>query len=250
MDWFSWLSKSGLDSSLIYEYGLAFSRNELQAEDLAYFNHEFLQSMGISVAKHRLEILKLAKKEIKAGPNSLSKLVLAINKTKKCVTKYFTKWGSHEEAVIAAVPVTEPARYRDQWRGALTRKYKSDKDFKVELPMIKTRNVAKSGPLDGRMLQEKLMVTNGNLKLSGPLDRKVQDRLVFSYKSPKLSGPLDGRVNGNGMYCTRSPLSEPMEFAKYPSPKLHSDSKDKLIGNGDYDDHSLWAALFLDMKPT
>ncbi|KAJ6331940.1 hypothetical protein OIU76_010340 [Salix suchowensis] len=74
MDWFSWLSRSGLDPSLIYEYGLAFARNELQAEDLAYFDHEFLLSMGISIAKHRLEILKLARKDAGGGPHSLFKV--------------------------------------------------------------------------------------------------------------------------------------------------------------------------------
>ncbi|GMP34592.1 hypothetical protein CsSME_00007398 [Camellia sinensis var. sinensis] len=48
MDWFSWLSKTGLEPSLVYEYGLSFSHNELEEDDIAYFNHEFLQSMGIS----------------------------------------------------------------------------------------------------------------------------------------------------------------------------------------------------------
>ncbi|KAK8296521.1 hypothetical protein V6Z11_D05G127600 [Gossypium hirsutum] len=62
MDWFSWLSKTGLEPSLVYEYGLSFSHNELEEEDIVYLDHEFLQSMGISIAKHRLEILKLAGK--------------------------------------------------------------------------------------------------------------------------------------------------------------------------------------------
>nr|KYP56778.1 hypothetical protein KK1_003025 [Cajanus cajan] len=65
MDWFSWLSKTGLEPSLVYEYGLTLAHNELEEEDMFYFNHEFLQSMGISIAKHRLEILKLARKEEK-----------------------------------------------------------------------------------------------------------------------------------------------------------------------------------------
>lgn len=59
MDWFSWLSKSPLNPTLVHEYGLAFAFNELEEEDISYFDHPFLQSMGISVAKHRLEILKL-----------------------------------------------------------------------------------------------------------------------------------------------------------------------------------------------
>ncbi|KAJ6699884.1 hypothetical protein OIU79_013016 [Salix purpurea] len=98
MDWFSWLSRSGLDPSLIYEYGLAFARNELQAEDLAYFDHEFLQSMGISIAKHRLEILKLARKEAGGGPHSLSKFILAINKTGKNIKKCISKLVFHGDS--------------------------------------------------------------------------------------------------------------------------------------------------------
>ncbi|KAK9073489.1 hypothetical protein SSX86_007813 [Deinandra increscens subsp. villosa] len=49
IDWFSWLSKTCLEESLVYEYGMVFSRNELEEDDITYFNHEFLQSMGISV---------------------------------------------------------------------------------------------------------------------------------------------------------------------------------------------------------
>ncbi|KAJ0090753.1 hypothetical protein Patl1_14868 [Pistacia atlantica] len=108
MDWFSWLSKSSLDPSLIYEYGLAFARNELQKEDLTYFNHEFLQSMGISVAKHRLEILKLARKEVRGGPNTLCRLILAINNTKKKIGKRINKWVFHEVGSTKALPEPPP----------------------------------------------------------------------------------------------------------------------------------------------
>ncbi|KAK4410629.1 hypothetical protein Sango_0135900 [Sesamum angolense] len=65
MDWFSWLSKTNLDPSLVYDYALTFTYNELQEEDITYFSHDFLQSMGVSIAKHRLEILKLARKREK-----------------------------------------------------------------------------------------------------------------------------------------------------------------------------------------
>ncbi|KAL6651500.1 hypothetical protein ACP70R_010425 [Stipagrostis hirtigluma subsp. patula] len=60
MDWHAWLSAARLEPALVYEYALVFARNELEAGDVAYFDHEFLHSMGVSVAKHRLEILKLA----------------------------------------------------------------------------------------------------------------------------------------------------------------------------------------------
>ncbi|OMO65268.1 Sterile alpha motif, type 2 [Corchorus capsularis] len=255
MDWYSWLSKTALEPSLIYEYGLAFSRNELQKEDLAYFNHEFLQSMGISVAKHRLEILKLARKEvIGESPNGLSKLILALNKTKKCFNKYVHKLVHHESNAIKPLP--EPVRHRDQWRGALTmtRKCKSEKELKekVELPVLRTRKVAKSGPLDYRA-HDKLLVPPRSLKLSGPLDRKMQEKLVFSYKSPIQSSPIDVSVAQERLLLThRSPrFSGPLNnYARPPSPKVLPGDYNKEKVNGDYGDQTLWAALFQDMKPT
>ncbi|XP_021276830.1 uncharacterized protein LOC110411125 [Herrania umbratica] len=248
MDWYSWLSKSALEPSLIYEYGLAFSRNELQKEDLAYFNHEFLQSMGISVAKHRLEILKLARKEVGEAPNSLSKLILAINKTRKCFNKYVNKLVHHENSAIKPLP--EPVRYRDQWRGALTRKCKSEKELRIEQPVLRTRKVAKSGPLDYRV-QDKLLVPPRSLKLSGPLDRKMQEKLVFNYRSPITSGPVDIAVAQERLMLTnRSPkLSGPLNYVRPPSPKVHADYNKEKAG-GDYGDQTLWATLFQDMKPT
>ncbi|GJN01559.1 hypothetical protein PR202_ga18834 [Eleusine coracana subsp. coracana] len=60
MDWHAWLSAARLDPALVYEYAQVFARNELEADDVAYLDHDLLHSMGVSVAKHRLEILKLA----------------------------------------------------------------------------------------------------------------------------------------------------------------------------------------------
>ncbi|KAI9191695.1 hypothetical protein LWI28_012063 [Acer negundo] len=237
MDWFSWLSRSNLEPSLVYEYGLAFARNELQKEDLTYFDHEFLQSMGIAVAKHRLEILKVAWKDVRGSPKKLSRLVVAINKTKKSISKCINKWVFQQQ-VDDDEPIktsSSQQQEQEQWRGALTRKYKSDKELVTNAAVMKPRRIAKSGPLDGRLAQEnKLMITNKTLKLSGPLDRNMQERLVFTYRSPitsdtnrspKLSGPLDRRP---------------------PSPRVYS-CKDK---SGGYDDQTLWSALFQDLKPT
>ncbi|KAM7264684.1 hypothetical protein ACFE04_002367 [Oxalis oulophora] len=244
MDWFSWLSKTTLEPSLTYEYGLLFTRNELQEGDLAYFNHEFLQSMGISVAKHRLEILKLSRKEVGSTSIGFAKLVSVLSKTrrlKRAVTKIFGKKCIHEDALVIRSPPEETTRWKGS--GALTR-YKSDKDLNMSLPTIKTRTIAKSGPLDGRHMQDKLMITNRSLKLSGPLDKKVQDRLVFAYKSPKLSVPLDGKVHVD-MYPNRSPKSE----KPFASPNVYNDYRKENAGEY-YDDHSLWSTLFHDMKPT
>ncbi|KAF5180460.1 Sterile alpha motif (SAM) domain-containing protein [Thalictrum thalictroides] len=143
MDWFSWLSKTGLEPSVIYEYGVAFANNELEEEDIAYFNHEFLQSMGISIAKHRLEILKLAKKE-KGGKSSrpIARLLSAVKKSQRCLSRYISRWIRREESAL--VVVSRP-NYGSRWKGALLK-----------------RNNKKLGMLK----QGRLMLTYGSSKVS------------------------------------------------------------------------------------
>ncbi|KAE8675866.1 Major facilitator superfamily protein isoform 1 [Hibiscus syriacus] len=255
MDWYSWLSKTALEPLLVYEYGLAFSRNELEKEDLAHFNHEFLQSMGISVAKHRLEILKLARKEAGEAPNSLAKLILAINKTRKCFNKYVNKLLHQDNHAIKPLPV--PVCHQDQWRVAqtLSRKGKNEKELmRIEQTALRSRKVAKSGPLDYRG-QDKLLVPPRRLKLSGPLDRKMQEKVILNYTSPITSGPADIAMAAqerlmltNGRSSPK--LSVPLSFVRTPSPKIHGDHYNKEKAGKDYDDQTLWADLFQDMKPT
>ncbi|KAF0890766.1 hypothetical protein E2562_004255 [Oryza meyeriana var. granulata] len=87
MDWYAWLSAARLDPAVAYEYALVFSRNELEADDLAYFDHEFLHSMGVSVAKHRLEILKLARRSRRRAwaLSSRSRLLAAVDRVARYV---------------------------------------------------------------------------------------------------------------------------------------------------------------------
>ncbi|KAL2327411.1 hypothetical protein Fmac_020838 [Flemingia macrophylla] len=258
MDWFSWLSRTTLEPSLIYEYGLAFARNELQLEDATYFNHEFLQSMGISIAKHRLEILKLAKKEDLAAKTSGNKLSGVIRKClRKCFSKLVSKEDHHHQEVKDMPP--EPNWYQGKWRRA---RHKG--------------SIVLSGPLDGnngRAVHEK-MVNNSSkvMKLSGPLDGKVMNggdhrvmyanatrspimssaaarpldgRFMGSTKSPRLSGPLDARPVGNNRSPRlRKALDEsPMGYSPY--------SKQVRADHADYDDdYAMWPSLFEDLKPT
>ncbi|KAG9150915.1 hypothetical protein Leryth_003043 [Lithospermum erythrorhizon] len=122
MDWFSWLSKTNLDPSLVYEYGLTLSHNELEEEDISYFNHEFLQSIGINIAKHRLEILKLAKRERKRTPHRMSsKLLLALKQTKKCLSKCVKTWCRQDnETRMALVPVVKSSSSR--WKSTMVKR--------------------------------------------------------------------------------------------------------------------------------
>ncbi|RVW43816.1 hypothetical protein CK203_074093 [Vitis vinifera] len=224
MDWFSWLSKTDLEPSLTYEYGLAFARNELQEEDVVHFNHEFLQSMGISVAKHRLEILKLAKKESGERHNTLSGLLQAISKAKRSFAK---KHDSSMELKQGALLLTDGTSAkasgpsderkllpitRPSFSGPLNVRVMQDRMLTNGSPRL-------SGPINGRIMQER-MLTNGSPRLSrpldatsrsprlsGPLDRRVHDRSRFTNRSPNLSGPLDGRAQERmPSIANRSPI--------------------------------------------
>ncbi|KAK6944423.1 Sterile alpha motif domain [Dillenia turbinata] len=221
MNWFSWLSKSGLDPSLIYEYGLLLARNELREEDIVYFDHEFLQSMGISVAKHRLEILKLAKKvSIPGSLNPIFKFLLALRKTKKCLTKCVSGSVCHEDAALMVVP--EPVPNSGPLQGPLLRKQKSS--LEVE--------------------QGKWMPTNRSPRVSGPLDPKTYEKMMLTSRSPRALGPLDRRV-----------VSGPLD-GRSLSPRLHNynHNKEKVEGCDGVRargfDESRWATMFHDMKPT
>ncbi|CAD6337466.1 unnamed protein product [Miscanthus lutarioriparius] len=70
MDWYAWLCRAGLHPDVAFEYALLFARNELGAADVRHLDHEFLLSMGVAVAKHRLEILKLARKDPSSSSSS------------------------------------------------------------------------------------------------------------------------------------------------------------------------------------
>nr|GMD35561.1 Protein transport protein [Ipomoea batatas] len=153
MDWFSWLSKTTLDPTLVYEYGLTFVQNQLEEDDIAYFNHEFLQSMGISVAKHRLEILKLAKKQTtttKGAPlPPATRFLRAIKRTKRCVSKYIPRnwnwnWiGCEEAGGLALVPFRTTQRRSLRWRSSSG--------------MLRRNNVK----MEAKQKQGTLLLTNG-----------------------------------------------------------------------------------------
>ncbi|KAM7253990.1 hypothetical protein ACFE04_031672 [Oxalis oulophora] len=158
MDWFSWLSKSSLERSIVYEYGLTFTHNQLEEDDIAYFNHEFLQSMGISIAKHRLEILKLVRKE-KLPHQPMSRLLGAIKKTKRYVSKYMKNLihrEDHSQPSSAIVLVSKPG-YSQRWKNT-TAMVKNKKKTKM---VTNTSNFSKQK--SGRLL-----LTNGS-PYSSPL---------------------------------------------------------------------------------
>ncbi|KAL8256501.1 hypothetical protein R6Q59_031568 [Mikania micrantha] len=117
MDWFSWLSKSHLQPPFIHEYATAFSHNQLEEDDISYFNHEFLQSMGISIAKHRLEILKLARKS--SCPHPMFKLIATIKKTKRALGRYVRTWVHRNDSAMVTV---KRRSYSLRWKAAMMKR--------------------------------------------------------------------------------------------------------------------------------
>nr|GMD32434.1 Protein transport protein [Ipomoea batatas] len=210
MDWFSWLSKTTLDPTLVYEYGLTFVQNQLEEDDIAYFNHEFLQSMGISVAKHRLEILKLAKKQTtttKAAPvPPATRFLRAIKRTKRCVSKYIPRnwnwnWiGCEEAGGLALVPFRTQSRSL-RWRNSSG---------------IIRRNIVKTEP---KQKQGTLLLTNGG----GTMLWSCSSR--FDGLSSSMVVEDDDEKEGDG--------------DKYWS------STSQVV-----EDQIRWDAMFQDLKPT
>ncbi|KAL8117395.1 uncharacterized protein LOC141661931 [Apium graveolens] len=164
MDWYSWLSKTTLEPTLVYEYGLSFTQNELEEDDTVYFNHEFLQSMGISIAKHRLEILKLVKKERgPSRPRSVLKILSAIKQTKKSLVKYIQTLVHRDDSAIVLVT---------------RRSYSSGSRWKSA--MLKRHSKPKVAPKQGRLLLTNGSPTRAN-SFSSPMvydlrsDEKMED---------------------------------------------------------------------------
>uniref|UniRef100_A0ACD5UUE0 Uncharacterized protein n=1 Tax=Avena sativa TaxID=4498 RepID=A0ACD5UUE0_AVESA len=108
MDWHAWLSSARLEPALVHQYALLLTRNELEAGDAAYFDHEFLRCMGISVAKHRLEILKLARPRrrhrFSSSAASLSRILAAVDRVARYVRALVRRRGEESSAALVLVP--------------------------------------------------------------------------------------------------------------------------------------------------
>ncbi|CAA0816448.1 Sterile alpha motif (SAM) domain-containing protein [Striga hermonthica] len=177
MDWFSWLSKTGLDPTLVYEYGLAFAQNELDHDDIPYFNHEFLLSMGIAVAKHRLEILKLAAKHKIRRPRdhdlplAVSRILTAVRHTRRRLSRCVRTWirRSDESSALAIVPRPSGS---GRWKSSAAAKREA------RLAVIKPS-------------KKPLLLTNGSPMLFG-------SSRINSFASPNLDWEAEERDFGGG----------------------------------------------------
>ncbi|XBI95856.1 hypothetical protein VPH35_032231 [Triticum aestivum] len=123
MEWHAWLSSARLDPALVHEYALVLARNELDAADAAYFDHDFLRSMGIDVAKHRLEILKLARpgpgpgergrRRTSSSAAPLSGLVAAVGRVARYVRALVRLRGEESSSSTALVLVPSQQQQPD-----------------------------------------------------------------------------------------------------------------------------------------
>lgn len=181
MDWYSWLSKSGLEPSLAYDYSLLFTHNELEEEDIPHFDHEFLLSMGISIAKHRLEILKLANKSktSRSAPRPVARLMSAITRTKKCLARYFSSFPLARVDRSAIVVVPKPIGIGARWKGGM---------LKREKRLV-------------RVKQGRLMITDAN----GGGGVKVRDRTPTPYASPMALAGGEEEIRWDSMFQDLKP---------------------------------------------
>lgn len=137
MDWSSWLSKTSLEPCLVYEYALTFTHNELVQDDIAYFDNEFLQSMGISVAKHRLEILKLATKDhqkSRSSRNHMLWLIVTIKQAKKHVAQRLKMWTCRPDSISCNFAVAPLRNYSTRWKAAMVKRNTKLATAKQETP--------------------------------------------------------------------------------------------------------------------
>ncbi|KAF0904970.1 hypothetical protein E2562_039214 [Oryza meyeriana var. granulata] len=119
MDWYAWLSRAGLHPDVASEYARLFARHELGAADLGHLDHDFLATMGIAIAKHRLEILKLARRE--KSPSSVAAvlpwratrlLAAAVRRSALSLAERLRTVPRRDKAALAIAPRQPPPLWK------------------------------------------------------------------------------------------------------------------------------------------
>ncbi|XP_057787880.1 uncharacterized protein LOC131005091 [Salvia miltiorrhiza] len=230
MDWFTWLSKTELDPCVVYEYALTFTHNELGQDDVAYFSHEFLQSMGVSIAKHRLEILKLARK--KKGRRSIYPVLwfmLAIKQTKNYVVKHIQALLHHDRLPLSVVP---SRNHSLRWKVSMLQRNKRLRapPGKTEWPVI-----GSDGP---SFVSDPgiLMLTNGS-----PMEGSR------SSGSSQSSIWVESEANAeSGHITTAEALANPWN-SSFSRTTIHSPDRDYWSSSTE---EIKWDSMFKNLKPT
>ncbi|KAK3128526.1 hypothetical protein QOZ80_6BG0463030 [Eleusine coracana subsp. coracana] len=238
MDWYAWLCRTGLDPDVALEYALLFARNELGAADVRHLDHAFLATMGVAVAKHRLEILKLARRETSAGravaaaitalPRRATRLLAAAaHRSARSVlgrlrcSSSSTPRGRDKAAALVGAP---PARYRGSGGGGRVAHCWT----KVASPLV-THRGKRPPPLPLPMLT---FVSSSSSK-PGP---------VLTYSgSKRRNSTATAAIAG----CLAAPEVSSCDEADEDEMELDGDETD----DGEEEDVQ-WESMFQDLKPT
>lgn len=229
MDWFTWLSRTDLDPSVAYEYALTFTHNELGQDDVAYFSHEFLQSMGVSIAKHRLEILKLARKKKGTSIHPVLWFMFAVRQTKSYVVKHIQSLVHRESARLSVVPTRNHSL---RWKVAMLQR---NQRLRVPVAKPEWQMLGDDGP---RFVADHgiLMLTNGS-----PMEGSR------SSGSPGSSIWVESEANAeSGHITTAEALAKPWN-SSFSRTSIHSPDREYWSSSTD---EIKWDSMFKNMKPT
>ncbi|KAI0504527.1 hypothetical protein KFK09_015479 [Dendrobium nobile] len=264
MDWYSWLLKSSrLDRNLIYEYSVLLSQNELEEDDIAHFDHEFLLSMGIDVAKHRLEILKLAKSHRRyhrpRPARPVSALLTVIHEACNCLTRYVNDLVHHPSKAVVIMP--GPGGGGRQMVSGRSRKLAMVKKGRLQITDVVCNGV-KAVQLGRSPASQSLSPVVGNgvkaVQLCrSPASQSLSPVVGNGVKAVQLCrSPASHSLSpvvGNGVKAVqlgRSPASQNMSpMALLASREEGHDDGFTWIGYNDTD-QMRWDSMFQDLKPT
>ncbi|KAL1554130.1 hypothetical protein AAHA92_14724 [Salvia divinorum] len=227
MDWFSWLSKTDLDPCLVYDYALIFTHNQLAQDDIAYFSHEFLLSMGVSIAKHRLEILKLARKNKTIHP--LLWLMFALKQTRNYVVKHIQALVHHQPSPLLVVPARNHSL---RWKVSMLQRNKRLRapPGEAEWPVI-----GSDGP---RFVSDPgiLMLTNGSPMAGSRSSGSTQSSIW-----------VESEANAESAHITTAEaLANPWN-SSFSRTTIHSPDMDYWSSSTE---EVKWDSMFKNLKPT
>ncbi|KNA04763.1 hypothetical protein SOVF_196720 [Spinacia oleracea] len=262
MDWYSWLLKTGLESSIVYEYGLAFSQNELEEDDISYFNHEFLQSMGISIAKHRLEILKLARTEqtqtqtqtrTRTQKHLIAKLLLVLKKTKKSLANYMATLVHRDNNGRALIVLSNKKKKKMMMiKGNHNNNGGISYSSRWKRSMMIRSNSKRFGMVNNNYYQDRLMLTNGDY-LGDHYNNNIND-------NDEGEGEGEGEGENDSVVVSTPKLESYSSPLMYDNLHQNQNKEDKVAVDDHQEDHDeywtpaleeiRWDAMFHDLKPT
>lgn len=236
MDWYAWLCRAGLHPDVAFEYALLFARNELGATDVRHLDHDFLLSMGVAVAKHRLEILKLARKETSSHGRAAAVTVLPWRATRLLAAAVHRSASSALGRLRASV---SRGRDRDRAAAVLTT---------PRLPLLRHRGgrVAHSWS----KIASPVAIRGGKPRALPMLTRISKPVVLTNSCADKWRG--DGAAvktlpapAGSIAACLES--TDVCSCDEYEDGEVSDDEVVKHSGDGE---EMRWESMFQDLKPT